>query len=205
MGVGPVAIASVLILGATACGSSSKVATSTASSNPSTPAAASTAPSSVAPSSTAAEPAAPVSTGTVLAHISVSGAETLTLTSTSVKCAKTVEADGSAEVDVTIMTPPQDSTRWEMTVTTSADSAGTFDSAVTYDLAARNGLASIAFLDASGSQGAGWSDGYTSGIQQPGSLVLSAGKSGTIDSALNAYDNGTQAPIHIKADWTCGP
>ena len=133
--------------------------------------------------------------------MTVTGAENLKLTASNVKCEKTVAADGSALVHITVLTP-NTGVGWELTITSSADSAAAFAAPLTYDLAAKNGPATINFLEANGSVGAGWINGYTSGVQLPGTLTLQPDQSGTIDSQLGARDSA-KPPIHLMASWKC--
>jgi hypothetical protein len=208
----------VAVLALTSCASARKSSPGTTNSAPGTtnsaPATTNSAPgttnsapvASATPSTTSLaaasqQPAPAASSASVFGQLTVTGAENLKLTASNVKCEKTVAADGSALVDVTVLTPST-AVAWKLTISSSADSVAAFAAPVTYDLAAKNGPAAIQFLAADGSVGNGWVDGYTRAVQLPGSLALQPDQSGTIDSQLGAYGSG-EPPIHLVASWKC--
>jgi hypothetical protein len=145
----------VAVLALTSCGSAKKSAPGTTNSAPGTASSAtgtaSSAPvSSATPSTTSLaaasqQPAPAASSASVFGQLTVTGAENLKLTASNVKCEKTVAADGSGLVDITVLTP-NTGVGWKLTITSSADSVAAFAAPVTYDLAANNGPAAIQFL-----------------------------------------------------------
>jgi len=201
----------VAALALTSCGSATKSSPRTTTSAPgptastpgttNSPTVASATPSTTSLAAASQQPAPAATSASVFGRLTVTGAENLKLAAASVKCEKTVAADGSALVNITVLTPNTPAP-WKLTITTSADSVAAFAAPVTYDLSAKNGPAAIQFLAGDGSVGNGWVDGYTRVVQLPGSLALQPDQSGTIDSELGAYGSG-QPPIHLVASWKC--
>jgi hypothetical protein len=181
-------------IGLCGCGSSTSTASSTSAPATSSASTASTASTAPAPTGTAQ--------GAVNAHIAVSGALTLSLTASRVQCTKDVGADGSSGVTVVIRVT--DGThQWQLLVGASGPNATYFDQPQTFATDAANGMAIVNFLDTSNATGANWTVGNPHAVRLPGTVVVQAGKSGTVDAALGGADLSTTSQVHVKADWTC--
>ena len=144
----------------------------------------------------------PATSGAVSAHIAVSGALTLTLTATRVHCTNDVGSDGSSGVTVQIRVI-DGAHLWQLQVGAAGPTATYFDQPRSFATDAVDGMATVNFLDTSNSTATSWTVGHPHAIQLPGSIVVQAGKSGTVDAALGGADPGTTSSVHVKADWTC--